>query len=87
MSLYLELVKGFIIDVVSKDTESVAVECEDVSLPVFEPHRPVELGFACEFDLNSSNIGVFLVLLIVHCVSDEDHLALHAVVKQDVLVG
>lgn len=72
---------------VSEDTKSVAIECENVSLPVFEPNSPVELSLGNKFDPYSSNVGILLILFIVLGVSDEDHFALRTVIEQDMLVG
>ena len=72
---------------VSEDAESVAIECEDVSLPVLEPNSAVETSLTDEFNLYSSDVRKLRVLLVVLGVSDEDHLALRAVIEQDMLVG
>lgn len=71
---------------VSEDAKSVAVECENISLPVFEPNCTVKVTIACECYLYASDVGILLILFIVLGVSDEDHLALSAVVEQDMLV-
>ena len=71
---------------IPEDAESVATERKNVPLPVLEPDCTVKVALAREFHLDASDVGGLQVLLVVLGVSDEDHLALVAVVEQNVFV-